>query len=165
MKVRSLILICVTAVVVVSLVCAVWTPYCVAEPVSKSEVVEDKDLPKTGSLAASSNFGTGPASFSDVFGGNDPSGREVSPISGSVSRIAADKWEVKVSNNSNDTYSVIIDIIQRNLHGTEVRRDSFSQTLKPGSSKSEKIDAGVGAQAAEVQLRHWSNLTKKVKAK
>jgi hypothetical protein len=166
MKARSLFFFDVCGAVVLVVLALAFSTHCaVAESGKKSELVSDKDLPKTGSLAASSMLGTGPASFADPFGGEDPSGREKSPITGSVSRVTADKWEIKIFNNSKDSYSVSVDLIQRDLRSTEIRRDSYSYTLKPESSKSERIAVGVGAQTAELTLRHWSNRTKKVKAK
>jgi hypothetical protein len=165
MRARSLFIGVCRVGALVALVFSFSGQYAFAEAGKASEIVSDKVLPKTGSLAASSMLGTGPASFADPFGGEDSSGRETSPITGSVSRVPADKWEIKIFNNSKDSYSVSVDLSQRDLHNTEIRRDSYSYSLKPESVKSEKIAMGVGAQTAELTLRHWSNLTHKKKAK
>lgn len=165
MKNRSYIPLSCAAAALAAIILSWSVDQVCADPGVKREIEEDKDLPKKGSLATSSLSGAASATFPDPFGGNDPSGREISPISGSVSRISSEQWEMKVFNNSKDSYSVSVDIIQRDLRGSEVRRDSFSYALKPESSKSEKLPIGPGAYMAELNLRHWSNLTKKVKAK
>jgi hypothetical protein len=135
------------------------------KPIHSPEVESDKELPKSGSLATSSISGAASATFPDPFGGNDPSGREVSPIAGSVSRLSSERWEMKVFNNADDTYSVSVDVVQRDLRGSEVKRDSFSYTLKPHTSKSEKLAVGPGAELAELTLRNWRNETRKVREK
>ncbi len=125
------------------------------------EIVSDKELPKTGNLSTSSISGAASATFPDPFGAVDPSGKEESPITGSVSRLTADEWVMKVFNNSKNAYSVIVDVVQRDDRGSEVRRDSYTYMLKPESSEQRKVPAGVGAKEAELNLRNWKDLTKK----
>jgi hypothetical protein len=135
------------------------------------EVESDKALPKSGNLATSSVSGAASAAIPDPFGEVDPSGRQISPITGSVSRSNADQWIVKIFNNSKQEYAVTVDVVQRAgrsgdgaygaLGGSEVRRDSFSLTLKSGSFSERRVPAGVGAKEVELNLRSWKNLSKR----
>ncbi len=159
---KSLRSLCLTGFLIIPM----HTALCVAP-----EVESDKDLPRSGSLATSSVSGAASAAIPDPFGALDPSGHQISPITGSVSRVSADKWVVRVFNNSKDSYAVTVDVIQRAgrpgnggygaLGGNEVRRDSFSFTLKPESSSERVVPAGVGSKEAELNLRSWKNLSKR----
>lgn len=120
---------------------------------------QKKPLPKSGLLAVSSISGAGTSVVGDVFGGEDIFGTEAPPISGSVSRRGESSWRFSVINNSQDRYSVNVDLAQKNETGAVVKFGSYSYTLRPGQSDGEEVAAGVGARRAELMLRNYRNLT------
>ena len=124
-------------------------------------VAEDKKapLPKSGLLAVSSISGAGNTITSDAFGGEDFSGANVAPITGSVSRVGESSWVCKVFNNSKDEYSINIDLKQLDLSGSQVKFGSYSFRLKPGASDQITSEAGLNARRAELWLRSYKNLT------
>jgi hypothetical protein len=124
---------------------------------------EKKHLPKSGLLAVSSISGAGTSVVSDVFGGEDIFGTELPPIAGSVSRSGESAWRFSVMNNSQDRYSVNIDLVQKNESGTTVKFGSYSYTLRPGQSDGVVVSAGVGARRADLTLRSYRNLTEQEK--
>jgi hypothetical protein len=126
---------------------------------------ERKRLPKSGMLAVSSISGAGNSVVSDVFGGEDIFGKELPPISGSVSRHGESAWRFSVRNNSKDRYSVNLDLVQKNETGSTVKFSSYSYTLRPGQSDGEEVAAGLGARLAELTLRSYRNLTEQEEAR
>lgn len=129
-------------------------------PVALAEVKKDKDLPATGVLSSTTQGGFAVNNVAEPFGGEDPSGRSVSPITGSVVRGPGDRWFLKVFNNSEaDTYSVDVEVIQLNANRAVVKRDAFTYTLKPGSSKEGSVGSGVGTKSAQLTLSGYHNLT------
>jgi hypothetical protein len=68
----------------------------------------------------------------------------------------------KLFNNSKvETYTVDIEVVQRNDRGTVVKRDSFSMTLKPGATNNREVAAGVGVLEADLNLLRYKNISKK----
>lgn len=128
-----------------------------AAPAEKKE----KELPKSGTLSTSATSGSVNSKVPDVWGSDNDSKESAAPISGSVSKSDASNWEMKVFNDSDDTYSVNLSVIQKNERGAQVKTDAYSYTLKPKQSERRKITAGVGATSASLDLRSFNNLTKK----
>jgi len=126
---------------------------------------ERKRLPKSGMLAVSSISGAGTSVVGDVFGGEDIFGKELPPISGSVSRYGESGWRFSVMNNSKDRYSVNLDLVQKNETGSTVKFSSYSYTLRPGQSYGEEVAAGLSARRAELTLRSYRNLTEQEEAR
>lgn len=127
---------------------------------SASAQLEDPSkLPSSGNLSTSLKSGAAVAEIPEPFGGDDISGDRLAPITGSVSRATRDSWSMKVFNNTQDEYSVDVDVLQLNTGGQTVKTDSFSYHLKPGHSEQEMISAGIGARDAELNLRRWRNLS------
>jgi hypothetical protein len=128
---------------------------------SKSpEVIKDKDLPKRGVLASTYAGGQGINDLEEPFGGDDPSGKSVAPITGSVSRASVDSWVIKVFNNSeSDTYSVDVEVAQRDGRDVVCKRDFFTYKLEPKKSNGQPVSAGVGSETAQLTLVKYKNLT------
>ncbi len=116
-------------------------------------------LPKSGLLAVSSQSGAGNTVTSDAFGGEDFSGAYVAPITGSVSRVGDSGWVCKVFNNSQDEYSINVDLKQLDLDGRQVKFGSYSFRLKPGASDQITSEAGLNSRRAELWLRSYKNLS------
>jgi hypothetical protein len=125
-----------------------------AEPAGKK-----KQLPSSGSLSTSISTGAVDRKIPDVWGGVDS--KDEAPIAGSVSRLNPSTWQMKVFNNSSDTYSANLGVVQRNSRGSVVKTDSFSYTLRPNQSESRTISAGLNATEAALDLRSFKNLSQK----
>ncbi len=125
-----------------------------------AEVRKDKDLPKSGTLSSTSQSGQAVTVVSEPFGFDDNNAGAVSPITGSVSREGRSGWRTKVFNNSTtDSYSVRVEVLQRNDRRTVVRRDAYTYTIPPKSVKTELVPEGVGVRGAELNLSEYKNLT------
>jgi hypothetical protein len=132
----------------------------VAAPVLADQVKPTPSpLPKTGTLSVSASSNRQELGLPDTWGGNDPSGKEVAPIAGSVSRMGKDKWQVIVGNNSEDTYAVDVEVIQRDGRGSKTKSDFFSYTLKGGASQKQTVSGATTTESAELSLRDWRNLS------
>jgi hypothetical protein len=128
--------------------------------VAHAEVKKDKDLPSRGVLSSTTQGGLAVNNVAEPFGGEDPSGREVSPITGSVVKAAGDRWRLKVFNNSDaNTYSVDVEVVQLNSTRALVKRDAFTYVLKPKASKEQTVVSGVGTKTAQLVLTSYTNLT------
>ncbi len=126
---------------------------------SAAAPAKNQPLPKSGLLAVSAISGAGTSVVGDVFGNQDIFGTELAPIAGSVSRRSDASWSFSVINNSSDSYSVNVDLVQKNESGTTVKFSSYSYTLHPGKSAGEEVATGTGARRAELSLRSYRNLT------
>jgi hypothetical protein len=142
--------------------------YLASSPVSLAQVrptptpivkARPKALPKSGLLAVSSVSGAGTSVTGEVFGGEDIFSGELPPIAGSVYRHGESKWRFSVINNSQDRYSVNVDLIQKSESGATVKFGSYSYTLGPGQSDGDDVSVGVGARRVELNLRSYRNLT------
>ena len=124
-----------------------------------AQLTDPKRLPPSGNLSTSLKSGSASAQVPQPFGGQDISGEQLAPITGSVSRTSRDNWTMRVFNNTKDLYSVDLDVIQVNMQGATVKSDSYSYRLHPGESREETISVGIGARDAALNLRHWHNLS------
>jgi hypothetical protein len=112
----------------------------------------------TGLLAVSSVSGASTSITGDVIGGEDIFGETKPPLSGSIAR-RGEYWRFSVSNNSEERYTVNVDVIQKNDTLSRVAYASYSYTLKPGQSDGQEVRAALGAMRAELHLRSYRNLT------
>jgi len=113
-------------------------------------------LPKSGSLASSFAGGQN-AGTSDKSWGTNVLDQEPAPIAGSVSKDG-NKWVAKVFNNSKDTYSADVKIIQSNDRGGSAKNDYFSVSLRPGQSDSRSFASANGAINASLELTRWKKI-------
>jgi hypothetical protein len=127
--------------------------------VALAEDTKAQRLSNGGLLAVSSLSGAGNTITSDAFGGEDFTGANVAPITGSVSRAGESAWVCKVFNNSSDEYSINVDLKQLDLGGSQVKFGSYSFRLKPGASDKVTVESGLNARRAELWLRSYKNLT------
>lgn len=133
--------------------------------VATAQVRKDKDLPKSGSLSSTRMTGQVSNAVPEPFGVVDPSGKEISPITGSVSRINNDTWEMKVLNNSkSETYSVDVEVIQRDDGGRVVKKDAYTYNLQPESSNGRRVMSGLNVRQAELNLVKYKNVTRRSKS-
>lgn len=121
---------------------------------------KEKELPKSGSLSVSSSGGGPGVSAPGGWGDSDGLGAGGAPISGSVSRINPSTWQLFVQNSSDDTYSVNLEVIQKDDRGSRVKVDSFSYNLKPHAQQRRSVSAASSAATGELNLRNWRNVSK-----
>jgi hypothetical protein len=132
--------------------------------VSIAEVTPDKDLPKRGNLSTTFNTGRAASSAPEPFGFDELRRDEVSPLTGSISKIRPGQLEVKVFNNSKtDTYSVYVEASQLNENLGVIKRDTFTYTLPPNSSKQQTVTEAPGVKGAQLNLDRYTNLTERRK--
>ena len=141
-------------------VCVVLT----VSRVSHAEVTPDKELPKRGNLSTTFNTGRSVSAAPEPFGFDELRRDEVSPLSGSISKVKEGHLELRVFNNSKtDTYSVNVEALQLNENLTVVKRDVFTYTLPPNGSKQQTLVAAPGVKGAELNLDRYTNLTERKK--
>jgi hypothetical protein len=81
-------------------------------------------------------------------------------LGGSISKLKPGQWELRVFNNSEtDTYSVNVEALQRSDNLQIVKRDSFTYTLPPRSSKRQLLIGAPGVKGAELNLTSYTNLS------
>lgn len=123
------------------------------------EVEEDEKLPRSGLLSSASVGGYASKTVGEVWGGVDDSGEHLAPVSGSVSRLSPREWVVRLTNNSEDTYAVSVELSMFNERGSRIKGDSFSYTLKPGQQTSRPVNGTPEVSEAQLYLRSWRNLS------
>ena len=124
-----------------------------------AQLTDPERLPPSGNLSTSLKSGAASAQVPQPFGGEDISGEQLAPITGSVSRTSRDNWTMRVFNNTKDLYSVDLDVVQVNMQGSTVKTDSYSYRLHAGESREETISVVIGARDAALNLLHWRNLS------
>ena len=124
-----------------------------------ADEAKPKKLPKSGLLASTSISGAGNTIVTDTFGGEDLTGTDIAPITGSVSRLNEKTWSLKVFNNSDDTYSFSVDLIQKNDAGSVLSNSSYSFQLRARSSDSRQVQSVLNASGADLVLRTYRNLS------
>ncbi len=120
---------------------------------------QPKKLPKSGLLASTAITGAGNTVVTDTFGGEDLTGSDIAPITGSVSRKDEENWTFRVMNNSQDTYSFSVSLRQRDENGSVVKYGSFSFQLRAGQTDSRDVQVGFNASAADLTLDSYRNIT------
>lgn len=116
------------------------------------------NLPKSGSLSRSFTGVHGNRSVSEPIGGIDVRGTDPAPISGSCSKITPRKWRMKVFNNSEETFSVNVEVEQRSSAGARLKGDSFSYTLAPGKSEERDLAAYANTADCVLNLKSWKRV-------
>lgn len=129
-----------------------------AQAVPAEAQEKKRELPKSGTLSATAGRGN---VVEGVWGGVDLSGEQAPPVSGSVSRIDPNNFQMRAFNNSKDTYSLSLQVVQVDQRGNAVKRDSFSYTLKPNQSAERTVRSAPGAVDARLDVLRWKNLTEK----
>ncbi len=127
------------------------------------QVEEDPyaDLPPSGTLSTTRVAGAEGEAVDGPFGGINPFEENSNPITGSVYKQGQDEWMVSVSNNTDDRFSVSLEVKQFNEQGGTVKRDSFSYTLKPGETRKRSLKSRANSTQAELNLKRWRNLSAK----
>jgi len=143
----------------------VLTLMVVGHAVAETKVTPDEDLPKSGNLSSTFLTGHAVSTVPEPFGFDELNRDAQSPITGSVSRAKKPGfWELKVFNNSKETtYSVDVEVRQLDVALTVVKRDYFTYTLAPDSSKNQMIIDRGNTKGAELELTKFTNLTVKKK--
>lgn len=132
--------------------------FCAGPSFAESDA-KKKTLPKTGSLSSSGSFGSGSAAV-DVPWGDEDAAKGGAPISGSVSRLDAGQWLMKVFNNSKTAYSVNLEVVQFDKSGKRVKGDFYSYVLQPGKSAERKVGSASSTEYAELKLNNWRKMGK-----
>jgi len=120
---------------------------------------EEDELPGSGTLSVSGVGGFEGKTVDGVWGGLDGKGDQKAPISGSVSRAGRDKWVMRLFNNSEDKYSVNVEVVQQDEAGKSIKKDRYSYTLSAGESKERSINARANTEQCQLNLTSWKNLS------
>lgn len=129
------------------------------EDSNASTTAEKKpELPKSGSLSTSGDFGYRRSAVGGEWGGTDQQGKDVAPISGSVSKLSDNEWVMKAFNNSKDTYSVSLEVAQYGVNGQRLKGDFFSYTLRPSQNVERKISASPSTKSCDLKLQSWKKI-------
>ncbi len=133
----------------------------------KVEGKKKDPLPKSGTLSRSMSKGYQSTNVDMPWNKkNIGAGLEVeAPISGSVSKLSSTQWVAKVFNNTEDTYTADLKVVQRNDRGVPIKSDSFTMTLKGKQSDSRFISATPATDDASLELVNWKNLSESKKKK
>ena len=131
----------------------------------EGQKAKKKDIPQTGVLSQTHSGGTA-ATEVDVPWGTDVLNDKPAPISGSVSRVGARDWVLRLFNNSEDTYSTSVEVLQMARGGKRIKSDNFSYTLKAKQKAERKFSTTQQVTDCSLNLTKWKNLTgdKKKKA-
>jgi len=116
---------------------------------------QEIDLPATGTLFSTST-GFDNRAIHAPWGGINSGGRIQAPITGSVSKTGPREWTVRVSNRSEDEYSVSLELVQYRTAGPRVTSDSFSYTLRPGQNVDRQVRAHINATEVDLNIVRWS---------
>jgi hypothetical protein len=93
--------------------------------------------------------------------GNWGSGNEIestTPISGSVSKVSGNNWMMKIFNNSKDSYSVDVSIVQLASDGSKNKEDHYSYNLGPSKSEQRSISALSHTVNCALRLNNWKKI-------
>ncbi len=110
-----------------------------------------EDLPQSGVLAS---VGSGVGSFDlDGFGGVDVGGETgAPPFTAAISKNQQGGWVLKVSNSSESSVSMNLEVQQFDKSGRKLKRSSVSVMLSPQASSERRVSGSVGATQAKVVL-------------
>jgi len=122
----------------------------------------ERELPKRGTLSATFQGGDEGIAVPSPWGAeeSDMFTDGTTPVSGSVSRgMSGNEWVARLFNNSQDRFSVDVEVVQYNDRRQNVKSDSFSTTLQPGQRVERTFQARSNSHQAELNLRSWRNLS------
>ncbi len=119
-----------------------------------------KELPSSGTLSQTRTAGTS-GSFVPAPWGDDVLSDEAPPIGGSVSRVGARDWVMKVVNNTKDTYTVSLELVQLGRGSKPLKSDYYSYTLKPEAKVERKFSTNQNVADCALKLTKWKNVSKK----
>jgi hypothetical protein len=126
---------------------------------SEAPTPEEEDpyanLPKSGILSSNQLSGAQSKAFDGPFGVEEPYDSTPPAIGGSMFRSSPSQWVAKVSNNTEDKFSVSLEAQQLDLRGKVLKRDYFSVSLQPGESKERVISARSDAANASLKIKNW----------
>lgn len=117
-----------------------------------------KELTKSGVLSQTRSGGTA-ATEVDVPWGTDVLKDKPAPISGSVSRVGPRDWMLRVFNNTEDTYSASLEVVQMARGGNRLKSDHYSYTLKPKQKVERKFSTLQTVTDCSLNLTKWKNLS------
>lgn len=123
---------------------------------------EEAVMPKTGTLAATTNVPVGQATQDGPAGGNSLDEATVNPLTASVSRVADGEYEYKVFNNSEDQYTVSLDLIAKDADGRTVRRGASSASLSAGKSVTRTMRVPSNTANVSIEMRNWKKRSRVV---
>lgn len=127
-------------------------------PDRAKDQAQKKELPKSGSLSSSITGGYQNRAVAEPWGGTDSQGENVAPISGSVFRNGPRDWKMTIFNNSDDTYSVSVEVAQYGSTGNKIKGDNFSYTLRPRGSEERLVTGNDKTKDAQLNLRSWRKI-------
>ncbi len=125
---------------------------------SEAKAPTPTPLPQSGVLSRSSTFGYNTKIVEGAWGSESDASSKP-PITGSISKVSDREWVAKLFNNSEDTYTVSVEVKQMNAAGKRERSDSFSARLGPNENTERTLGATARTVDAELELRNWKNIS------
>jgi hypothetical protein len=138
----------------------------VVAPANTPTPPKETPLPQQGVLSSTSLSGTTGTRRDGQWGDTNPMSKDKPPVSASLSRLNNQLWLLRLFNNSEEAYSVDLQVVQYNAKGTKIKSDSFSYYLRAGQKEDRKITGMFNTARADVLLTGWSKPdAKKAEAK
>ena len=131
-----------------------------ARQAAEADKEKKRELTKSGVLAQTHSSGTTGTGV-EVPWGTDVLKDKPAPISGSVSRVGVRDWSMKLFNNSEDTYSASVEVVQMTRGGKRLKSDHYSYTLKAKQSAERKFSTNQSVTDCALNLTKWKNLSSK----
>jgi hypothetical protein len=122
---------------------------------------DQRNLPKSGILSGSFRTSGSGMNVQDGWGREDTDmfSEDKSPITGSVSRVNARDWAIRVYNNSEDKYSLSVRVTEFDKNKKPINTMTRSYTMDGKSNRSENFTARFNTEQAQLELVSWRNLT------
>lgn len=119
-----------------------------------------EDLPQNGVLAS---VGGGVGSFDlDGFGGVDlGDDSRAPPFTAALSKNQQGGWVLKVSNSSESSVTMNLEVQQFDKAGRKLKRSPVSVMLAPQGSSERRVSSSAGATQAKVVLLGWKAKSRK----
>lgn len=115
---------------------------------------KERELPKSGVLSGTNTLHGGGSTVEGSWGG-DVLSQESPPVSGSISRDGR-SWVMRVFNNSEDKYSVDVEVVQQDKSGKKLKSDYYSLSLAPGEKTERKLSANARTENCFLKLNKWT---------
>lgn len=121
--------------------------------------------PVPGVLATTSTSGAHTRAVQGEFGGEGLFTGENTPILGSLSKQGDSHWSVTLKNTTDDAFTLLLDLRQKDPSNRVLSSSSFSVDLKPKVAERRSFTRVTGASGAELSLRRFRNKTEEAEAR
>lgn len=119
-------------------------------------------MPKSGTLAATTNVPAGQATQDGPAGGNSLDSATLNPLTASVQRVSSNEYEYTVFNNTEDQYTVSLELIAKDIDGRSVRRTGSSASIPAKKSVTRTMRVPSNTANVNVEMRSWTKKSRGV---